>query len=200
MENYEIDKIKDSIIDRIALLVTSTSDIAPIISGIANAVRMKRFRKRIDIHEEKIKIIYRSLDMEDYEFFAEKIGTMVFEKIMNDHEDDKAEFLILGFENCVNNDIKEEDVIIFYFDLLSELRVFDLKRFVTLSRRTEEAPVLPLEGIGQTDYKMFIDSTDTKLYRLGLVNLSTTWGGEINRLEPITISRKGNAFLDFIGV
>lgn len=140
------------------------------------------------------------LSEHDTEFFAEKVGVPVFEKIMQDQEDDKAEFLLLGFENYVKNNIKDEDLIILYFDLLTDLRVFDLKRLVTLSRRTDAPPVLPLETICQTDYKMLIDSTDLKLNGLSLINLSQTWGGGINRLEPLTISKKGNAFLDFIGV
>jgi hypothetical protein len=133
----DIEMIKDNVAEKVLELTQATGDIVPVISGLSNFVRYKRFKKRIEKSEKKIKNIFQLILESDIEFFAEKVGTMVFEKIMNDHEDDKAEFLILGFENCVQNNIKDEDKIIMYFDILTDLRTFDLKRLVTISSKTE---------------------------------------------------------------
>ncbi|UUV25837.1 MULTISPECIES: hypothetical protein [Lysinibacillus] len=118
---------------------------------------------------------------------------------MQDQEDDKAEFLLLGFENCVKNNIKNEDIIVYYFDLISEMRVLELKRFVTLSRRTEEGPIIPIVG---SDQEILINSADNKLKRAGLICAKTSWSsenGEYINPGTITISQSGNKLLDFLG-
>ncbi len=198
MSNLE--SIKDRIVDKVLEISQATGDLVPLISGLANQVRYNRFKKRIDKNEERIKKIFHSIYESDVDFFAEKLGTMVFEKIMNDQEDDKAEFLVLGFENCVQNNIKDEDKIILYFDLLTELRSFDLKRLVTLSRRTGDGPIIAIEG---SDEQKIIHFSDAKLRRLGFIKVGTSWsteGGEkIDYSKPIEITNFGNDFLDFIG-
>ena len=150
-------------------------------------------------NESKIRDIFKMLSEHDIEFFAEKVGVPVFEKIMQDQEDDKAEFLLLGFENCVKNDIKDEELIVYYFDLLTELRVMDLKRLVSHSKRTDERPIIP---INDSYEEVLIDSSDVKLKRMGLIQARTSYstdnGETINR-SSITVSEKGNSFLDFIG-
>ena len=183
----------------VAEAIDLTGDIVPIVGAITNFARRKRFTKRINAHEKKLKDIFYYISQSDVEYFAEKIGTMVFEKIMNDQEDDKAEFLVLGFENCVKNEIKDDDLIIYYFDLLTELRVMDLKRFVSLSRRHGHTPILP---IMDSDEEMLIESSDSKLYRMGLITAKMSWStesGEKINSSTISISKKGNLFLDFIG-
>lgn len=196
----DVEILADKVIDKVLEISQATGDLVPIISGFANHIRYKRFKKRIDNNEKKIKKIFHSIYESDVDFFAKKIGTMVFEKIMNDQEDDKAEFLILGFENCVENNIKDEDKIIMYFDLLTELRSFDLKRLVTLSRRTGDAPIILIEG---SDEQKLIQFSDSKLRRFGFVKTGTSWsteGGEkIDYGKPIEITNFGNQFLDFIG-
>lgn len=140
------------------------------------------------------------IPIEDYMFFAEKIGVMVFEKILNDHEDEKAEFIILGFANCVENKIKKEDKIIMYFDLLSDLRCYDLKRLVTISEK-EDGELFPEPE--SFDGKTLTMHSDYKLKRHRLIDVPTTWsrenGEQIDYRKLVTITNVGRDFLDFIG-
>ena len=178
---------------------TSLSDITPIVGNFVTGVRLNRFDKRIKKNEIKIREIFRVMSEHDIEFFAEIVGVPVFENIMQDQEDDKAEFLLLGFENCVKNDIKDEELIVFYFDLLTELRVMDLKRLVSHSRRTDERPIIPINGSYE---EVLVESSDVKLKRMGLIQARTSYITDnvetINR-SSIKISENGNSFLDFIG-
>ncbi|WP_153127483.1 hypothetical protein [Peribacillus tepidiphilus] len=193
--NALFEKTKDMVLD----VANATGEFVPGVQTMVNFARFKRFNSRLLALEDQIREIFLSISKSDIEFFAEKVGTMVFEKIMNEQEDEKAEFLVLGFENCVKNDIKDTDLILYYFDLLTELRVMDLKRLVSLSGRTEARPIIAAFG---SEEEMLIDASDTKLKRMGLIKARTNWStdnGETIDVRSITISEKGNRFLDFIG-
>lgn len=194
-ENELLEVTKEFVIQGLNTL----EGIVPFVGNFVTTIRLNRFNKRIKKNEEKILEIFKYLSENDAEFFAEKVGVPVFEKIMQDQEDDKAEFLLLGFENCVKNNVKDEDIIVYYFDLLSEMRVMELKRFVSLSRRTNEAPIIPIVG---SDQEMLISSADNKLKRAGLICAKTSWStenGETINPSTITISQNGDKFLDFLG-
>lgn len=195
-ENELLDTTKELVIEGATFL----GDITPFVGSFVTNIKLKRFEKRIKKHETRILKIFSLLSENDVDFVAEKIGVPVFEKIMQDQEDDKAEFLLLGFENCVKNNIKDEDLIVYYLDLISDLRVLDLKRLVAFSGRTDVKPIVPEKDSKE---ELLLHASDEKLNRLGLIQVKMGWssenGNQINYAFPIELTRRGMTFLDFIG-
>ncbi|ARD49051.1 hypothetical protein [Sporosarcina sp. P33] len=182
-------------------LPNAPTELAPSYLGkFFQMVKNKQFDRRIKKVEEPFLRVLQMIPLNDFKYFEDKIGPIVIQRIFLDDEDDKAEFLILGFENCVKNEIKDEDLIIYYFDLISELRVLDLKRLVSFSGRTDETPIRPEESSKE---ELLLHSSDIKLNRLGLIQVKMGWssenGDQINYNFPIELTKRGNKFLDFIG-
>ncbi|RKD25139.1 hypothetical protein BEP19_04805 [Ammoniphilus oxalaticus] len=138
----------------------------PYVGSFFQFIKNKQFEKRLNLIEPRIKDILNLISIEDYEYFCEKIGCMTLQKIFMDEEDDKAEYYILGFENCVKEEIKDEDKVITLFDIISELRMIDIKRLTFLydyskgKKRSFEIT---------EDMTHYIRYVDEKLERLGLI-------------------------------
>lgn len=111
--------------------------VAPYISGAITSHRINRLKKRIEEHQERIIAIedkIQRLDKAFNEFLKQKAFPIILEDIMNDAQDEKVEFLFNGFENIIDQEIKDENRIIAYCDVLRELRVDDIKKLLTYTR------------------------------------------------------------------
>ncbi|MFD4491645.1 hypothetical protein [Lysinibacillus fusiformis] len=181
-------------------LLEQVGGIMPFTSSLVSWWQHRNFNKRVVCNEAKIKEIMLSVSITNAEFIYTKVAPMVFEKIVKDQEDEKAELLLLGFDNCVKNDLGDEDIIIYYFDLLTELRVIDLKRLFTFSKRTNESIIIPEMN---SEQDMLLSFSDSKLIRLGLINERVTkpLGNDLKEYyDFIEVTSSGNRFLDFIGI
>ncbi|MEH7401577.1 hypothetical protein V7148_11360 [Gottfriedia acidiceleris] len=172
-------------------------ELFPHVGSLFQFHKNKQFKKRISDNEEKLNKVLKSITESDYDFFVGKIGTLVFEKIFLDEQDDKAEFLVLGFENCVKNNLKEEDKIINYFDIISELRMIDIKRLIYIYEYLEKKnpkDIFPVESRPHIRY------VDQKLVRMGLIKIPIYETIEVDTdIEKAAIMQIGIEILDFIG-
>ncbi len=177
--------------------ISSVSDFLPLINNIFQAVKNRQFRRRIEANEERFKKLYQLIPETDYDFFAGEIGTIVIQKILLDEEDDKAEFFVLGFENCVKNNFKDEDKIITLFDIISNLRMIDIIRLIHIynyKNNNESSKEISV------DLKPYIRYVDEKLSRLGLIIKELIEGDEVDtNLDNVVVTSMAFQVLDFIG-
>lgn len=66
-------------------------ELLPFIGKLFQYNKNKQFQKRIKANEDKLKRVFEIIPNREYEFFGEKIGTLVIEKIFLDEQDDKIE-------------------------------------------------------------------------------------------------------------
>ncbi|MGR9632822.1 hypothetical protein ACU82A_00785 [Bacillus cereus] len=121
----------------VELVFDNIGSVAPYISGAITSHRINRLKKRLEDHQERIIAIedkIQRLDKTFNEFLKEKAFPIILEDIMNDAQDEKVNFLLNGFENIIDQEIKDENRIIAYCDVLRELRVDDIKKIVNLHR------------------------------------------------------------------
>lgn len=177
--------------------ISSVSDFLPLINNIFQTVKNRQFRRRIEANEERLKKLHQLIPEADYDFFAGEIGTIVIQKILLDEEDDKAEFFILGFENCVKNNFKDEDKIITLFDIISNLRMIDIKRLIHIyNYKNNNEPSKEISA----DFKPYIRYVDEKLSRLGLIMKEIIEGDEVDtNLDNVVVTSIAFQVLDFIG-
>ncbi|MFF5993721.1 hypothetical protein AAGS61_03050 [Lysinibacillus sp. KU-BSD001] len=190
-----------------------STNFIPVLSSLMNWVDHRNFKIRIEEHEEKIKKIFLSIPEDKFEFIFTKVTPLVFEKIIKDHEDDKVDLLLNGFENCVENDVTDYDEILYYFDMISSLRVYEIKRLFSYYNINEEEPV---EIINHTSKGMLLKAADRKLNDLNLVKFgsSTDWQSFGDGLDHLNIYKEdddrlirskiektftGNKLIEFIG-
>lgn len=112
-------------------IVNSTLNILldkiPAVGSIMQTLNDERFARRLEEHKEKIEDIVTMVPSEERKYFLDKVGRTVLERIEADDEDDKVEYLLIGFENCVKRQITKEGMILSLFDLVSALRMNDLR-------------------------------------------------------------------------
>ncbi|HDR6770908.1 MULTISPECIES: hypothetical protein [unclassified Bacillus cereus group] len=108
--------------------------VAPYISGAITSHRINRLKKRLEEHQERLMVIESKLQKKDAafnEFLKQKAFPIILEDIMNDAQDEKVEFLFNGFENIIDQEVKDENRILAYCDVLRELRIDEIKRLLT---------------------------------------------------------------------
>lgn len=121
---------------------------------------------------------------------------MVIEKIFLDEQDDKAELLVLGFENCVKNQLKNEDKIINYFDVISNLRMMDIKRLIFIYEFLEG---MEPKNIFKADYRYHLRYVDEKLERLGLIKKPIVEADDADTdIQGTAVTNFGREILIFI--
>ncbi|PFN60551.1 hypothetical protein [Bacillus thuringiensis] len=119
---------------KVEYVFDNIGSVAPYISGAITSHRINRLKKRLEEHQERIIAIedkIQRLDKAFNEFLKQKAFPIILEDIMNDAQDEKVEFLFNGFENIIDQEIKDENRIIAYCDVLRELRVDDIKKLLT---------------------------------------------------------------------
>lgn len=85
-------------------------------------------------HQERLMVIESKLQRKDAafnEFLKQKAFPIILEDIMNDAQDEKVDFLFNGFENIIDQEVKDENRILAYCDVLRELRMDEIKRLLT---------------------------------------------------------------------
>ncbi|MEM5603445.1 hypothetical protein COD90_07255 [Bacillus cereus] len=108
--------------------------VAPYISGAITSHRINRLKKRLEEHQERLMVIESKLQRKDAafnEFLKQKAFPIILEDIMNDAQDEKVDFLFNGFENIIDQEVKDENRILAYCDVLRELRMDEIKRLLT---------------------------------------------------------------------
>ncbi|MGG0465260.1 hypothetical protein [Priestia aryabhattai] len=177
--------------------VLPPGELVPYIGNLFQFNKNRQFEKRIKANEEKLIKIFKSISEVEYDFFVEKIGTLAIQKIILDEQDDKAEYFVLGFENCVNKNLKDEDRIINYFDVISDLRMIDIKRLIFLYEYLEGKEP---ENVFGSDISSHTRYVDQKLDRMNLIIKPTFEGMESDTvIDQVTITTFALEILDFIG-
>lgn len=175
--------------------IETATGFVPIISQIATVIKQRNINKRLIKHEEKINKIWISANNSaSREFFTMKLTPIVFEKMINEHEDDKIDYILNGYENCVKNEITDLDKILFYFDILSDLRLLELKRLISHCHLVNIEPVKIEEN---SEEAIIVKSIDGKLHREDLVGFPEFLGG-VDFSKPAVLSKKGEFLLKFI--
>ncbi|MDA2110294.1 hypothetical protein PDN20_14735 [Bacillus cereus] len=120
----------------VELVFDNIGSVAPYISGAITSHRINRLKKRLEEHQERLMVIESKLQRKDAtfnEFLKQKAFPIILEDIMNDAQDEKVKFLFNGFENIIDQEIKDENRIIAYCDILRELRLDDIKKLLTFT-------------------------------------------------------------------
>lgn len=118
----------------VELVFDNIGSVAPYISGAITSHRINRLKKRLEEHQERLMVIESKLQRKDAafnEFLKQKAFPIILEDIMNDAQDEKVEFLFNGFENIIDQEVKDENRFIAYCDVLRELRIDEIKKLLT---------------------------------------------------------------------
>lgn len=97
----------------------------PVVGTVMRTLSDQRFEKRLQENKEKIEKIVNMVPIHEREYFLGKVGRTVFERIEADDQDGKAKYLLNGFENCVRREMRDGSQVLYYFDLVSALRMND---------------------------------------------------------------------------
>lgn len=169
----------------------------PWLGKLFQRMKNNQFNKRINKIEADFLEVLKLIPEKDYEYFGEKIGIITLQNIFMDEEEDKAEYFILGFENCVRCEYKNEDKAIALFDIVSELRMMDIKRLVFLYDYSKDKVS---NNQPSEDMKPYIRFVDEKLERLGLINKEIVEGLELDTdLDKVVIRKVTEDVIEFIG-
>lgn len=201
----------------VELVFDNIGSVAPYISGAITSHRINRLKKRLEEHQERLMVIESKLQRKDAafnEFLKQKAFPIILEDIMNDAQDEKVEFLFNGFENIIDQEIKDENRIIAYCDVLRELRVDDIKKLLTYTGEyrynvTRKLNNLLSVSASQEEIKKHYENQAYKKYiqnrleRMGLLGIMASPGKDNmesiqNVAKPeIGISTFGRHLIDF---
>ncbi|WP_157282685.1 hypothetical protein [Paenibacillus assamensis] len=81
--------------------------------------------------------------------FITKAFPVVLDELLHEAQEEKVDVIINGFENNLSSNLKEENKVLVYYDILRDLRVDEIKR---LHEFTEEYAKLRNEGIYNGTY------------------------------------------------
>lgn len=181
----------------------------PVAGSIMNTVRFKKIENELTKHEGKINAIGEKLDRSEHEvFFKQEVFPIVFNKILQDEQVEKTSIFLNGLEYIVDNEVVDEDIIFHYYDVLSELRLADIRHlaekyesdliyFGILKRRpTLRVPKIPVTKEEKKKNKEKVDVEqymNNKLQRLGILQPGV-------RDKSLGVSPFGRRFVQFFYV
>ncbi|TRY27437.1 hypothetical protein FOI68_03515 [Brevibacillus sp. LEMMJ03] len=177
--------------------------LAPYIGKAFQFQKFRRLEKRLQEHEHLLKQIEGSLSKPniDIDFIKERVFPIVFEDLLEEHDDMKIQYILNGFKSVLDGPIYDEERILAYFDTLRGLRYLDIRRLGYFAGLDEIYP----EGfyfIG-SEMDALVNYADSKLANLSLIYVMRTWGyigGEGQELsrENVKLSPYGEYFIKFI--
>jgi hypothetical protein len=184
----------------IDLLETGIS-LAPYLGKMLQMVKINRLERRFKEHDEQLKRIAKlnanSALSSDYA--KERIFPIVFEDLIEEHEDAKINLILNGFENVFIEENSNESLVINYYDTLRELRYSDIKRLLYLTGHIESYPLHPVDS----DDSAMVRNIDAKLERLNLIarpiKVGQFTGGEFDTVKSeVKQTMYVSRFLNFI--
>ena len=190
---------------------TIVGQVAPGVMTTILAYKQKRSEKRIMNALDEFKNRFNNMEAQlkdmnedDMNFIRNKALPIMFDFIINEQQEEKVKFIVNGMENIVTYKITDEDLILNYFDVLNELRVFDIKELLDINNSNVE-----VEGSVSVSSTQ-INETEAvrrhifkKLQKHDLIAINETWGEAGG--EEYTIDKKraktsvfGGNFIKFI--
>jgi len=125
---------------------------------------MIQTQKRLNEFEENLK----NLDPSIIEEIKTKYFGITLDYVSNTKQEEKIEYLVNGFINIANMDILQEDIILIFYDTLSELNLLDLrilKMYGNITGDDNYYKIVDETGIDNSQYTLIVN----KLERLGLI-------------------------------
>ncbi|MBY0088103.1 hypothetical protein [Brevibacillus brevis] len=174
--------------------------LAPYIGKVWQFVKFNRLERRVNEHQAQFlrinQLMHDTILSADY--IKERIFPIVFEDLLEEHEDSKVNYILNGFQNIFREEKADESLVINYFDTLRELRYADIRRFFYFCGLDSDFPESRSE-----DNEALKKSIEQKLFRLGLINFITRWddneGLDLPRSkDDVTLSLFGRNFLRFV--
>lgn len=90
---------------------------------------LDELKNRLDIIEEHLK----SMEKDEFNLVKNTVFPMIFDFVIDEAQEDKIKYIANGIENIIVYKITDEDLILTYFDVLSELRMIDLKELLYIN-------------------------------------------------------------------
>lgn len=206
------------------------ADQVPFIGNLFTTLKINDLSNRLKIHQSKINEISKKVNNIDdvgfTEFLKGFLFPIVLKELLEEDKDNKVGYFLDGFEQVVDHSVNDKAKILRFYDLLKQLRFFEIEYLISLSTRREV-----LEMNNQTVYdqihkerfsyfetrnfKEMKLSTENKLESLGLIDTGrlasyTDITEKLNRevsgpryapspnfKDEVEISEYGYKFLDF---
>lgn len=153
---------------------------------------------RLSTLEEKL----NKFSTEDWTFFKEAFLPVFLDAVADEQQEEKIALLVNGFQTVIEYRLTDIDIIILYYDIVSQLRIFDLKTFMWFVSKTD-VEAYAETSINRDDiYQSSVNHVVKKLEKLHLIGLPRLYG-EMDG-DEYTISRGrvkltvlGERFIDF---
>ncbi len=98
----------------------------PYLKGALTYLKFKKIGERIKENEEKINKITDKLSYHEDLFYKEEVFPIIFNRMLNEEQDEKIPIILQGFEHILDEEIKEIEEVYYFYDVLSELRISDI--------------------------------------------------------------------------
>ena len=90
---------------------------------------LDELKNRLNIIEEHL----RAMEEDEINLIKNKVFPMIFDFVIDEAQERKIKYIANGIENIIAYKITDEDLILTYFDVLSELRMIDLKELLYIN-------------------------------------------------------------------
>lgn len=166
--------------------------------------KMNRFEKRLKESEHKLKELSAQLTSTDdatYEFMKERVIPIAIEQLIEEHQDQKIDYILNGLSSTIDNVSWDEDFVLEFYDTLRNLKYADLRRLMYYADHDKYYPETifykgsSLDGLS--------NRIDAKLIGMHLIQVKRTlnmlegFETEINN-KDVSLTKYGEDFANFI--
>lgn len=164
---------------------------------------IKQINERIDEIDEKLE----KLSQRELNFVEDNVVLVMLCQIEKELEEEKIKYFVNGMISAIEKPLTEEDIIIGFHDILSQLRMLDIRILVDAYKRTESSKAKE-EKRGcdiENEYEALELYATRKLESLGLVTIHKTFndlqGKEmVMTKDRLFISTLGKRIIEFFGI
>lgn len=167
--------------------------------------------KAIDELQQQIQTINNSLkNLESHQinFIQEIIFPIALNCVENESQEEKIKYIVNGVLTSIENNIKDEDLILSYYDILSKLRIIDIKILMKAYKNyKEDIKYVDKKSdiIINNEYEAIETYTIRKIESLGLISRPKTFAemdGEFVKISihEISISKLGIYLVEFFRI
>jgi hypothetical protein len=118
--------LPDQVINFIGGAGEFAGTVSPYISGVMNHFRFTKIEKRLEQNEEKINKLIDKIYLKDSVFYKQEVFPIIFNKLVNEEQDEKVPILLQGFEHILDENIRDLEEIFHFYDVLEEMRISDI--------------------------------------------------------------------------
>lgn len=201
----------------------------PFVGNLLTTLKINKLGDRLKTHQNKINEISKKVNrIDDVDFTAflkDFLFPVVLQQLLEEDEDNKVGYFLDGFEQVVDHSINDKAKILRFYDLLKQLRFFEIEYLISLSTRRkvfEMNNVALYEQVHEERFSYFETrsfkemklSTENKLESLGLIEtgrlvsyteimeklskeVSRKHGVSPNFKDEVEVSEFGHKFLEF---